>query len=304
MFLATSPQWSSKWRRWNESFGLDSGRKRGDALPLISLPFRFSSPLLSPLEAGVSLSLYTTVLTDGSDKLSWPVMSVGGYCCRGEEKQGGKEFGRATYNRVSCLQKSCICLLLLVLIKTNSLYIFYGTPLLQYYKNLEALASSDPSQAHLHFVVVPLIQNLSEKFSSGHAWGGLVGSRHRGPDIGQQQIWIRCHKLDFGTDSLFISPTGHLYACRQAASFILTTLEMNFWPIQSAVVSDSYTCACFLKQSALNYRVLGGKTRSWFSCRCLVFLIFWAWRQTVASYFYLPHWGWWNVNLVKILMYK
>lgn len=25
---------------------------------------------------------HTTVLTDGSDKLSWPVMSVGGYCCR------------------------------------------------------------------------------------------------------------------------------------------------------------------------------------------------------------------------------
>lgn len=29
----------------------------------------------------LSLS-HTTVLTDGSDKLSWPVMSVGGYCCR------------------------------------------------------------------------------------------------------------------------------------------------------------------------------------------------------------------------------
>lgn len=33
-----------------------------------------------------SLSPHTTVLTDGSDKLSWPVMSVGGYCCKKRKK--------------------------------------------------------------------------------------------------------------------------------------------------------------------------------------------------------------------------
>lgn len=241
MFLATSPQWSSKWRRWNESFGLKASRRCSSPY-LPSLPFLVSSPL-SVGSWRLPLPLHhSTDRRVGQVELACDVS--GRVLLQRWRETGGKEFGRATYNRVSCLQKSCICLFLFVLIKTNSLYIFYGTPLLQFYKNLEALVSSDPSQAHLNFVVVPLIC-LNEKFSSGHAWGGLVGSRHRGPDIGQQQIWIRRHKLDFGTDSLFISPTGHLYACRQAASLILTTLEMNFWPIQSAVVSDSYTCASF-----------------------------------------------------------
>lgn len=193
MFLATSPQRSSKWRRWSESFGLDSGRKRGDALPLISLPFRFSSPLLSPLEAGVSPSLYTTVLTDGSDKLSWPVMSVGGYCCRGEEKRGGRSLEGRHITGCHVFRRAAFAFFLFVLIKTNSLYIYFLEHLcFNSAKIFEALASSDPSQAHLHFVVVPLIC-LSENFSSGHAWGGLVGSRRRGTDIGQQQIWIRPH---------------------------------------------------------------------------------------------------------------
>lgn len=52
--------------------------------------FPFSFLVSFPLSLGeltsASPSLYTTVLTDGSDKFSWPVMSVGGYCCRGEEK--------------------------------------------------------------------------------------------------------------------------------------------------------------------------------------------------------------------------
>lgn len=226
MFLATSPKRSvggdSTWRCWNESFGLDSGRKRGDALPLNSLPFRFSSPLLSPLEAGVSLSLYTTVLTDGSDKLSWPVMSVGGYCCRGEEKREGRSLEGRHITGCHVFRRAAFAFFYLYWLKLTPYIYIFRTPLLQFCKNLEALVSSDPSQAHLNFsVVVPLIC-LSEKFSSGHAWGGLVGSRHRGPDIGQQQIWIRRHKLDFGI--LFISPTGHLYACRQAASLILTTM--------------------------------------------------------------------------------
>lgn len=42
-----------------------------------------SCHFLSPRGGGpLPLRLHTTVLTDGSDRLSWPVMSVGGYCCR------------------------------------------------------------------------------------------------------------------------------------------------------------------------------------------------------------------------------
>lgn len=59
--------------------------------PLHSLLRHVSSLLWE--RASVPPSLYTTVLTDGSDKLSWPVMSVGGYCCRGEEKRGGRRKG-------------------------------------------------------------------------------------------------------------------------------------------------------------------------------------------------------------------
>lgn len=63
-----------------------------------SLLFLFSPlPLRGRLASGGSSPPHTTVLTDGSDKLSWPVMSVGGYCCGGGERQGGEgrgaEFG-------------------------------------------------------------------------------------------------------------------------------------------------------------------------------------------------------------------
>lgn len=44
---------------------------------------------IPPLSLSLSLS-HTTVLTDGSDRLSWPVMSVGGYCCEEKERQRQK----------------------------------------------------------------------------------------------------------------------------------------------------------------------------------------------------------------------
>lgn len=77
-----------------QSFGLrgEGNEETGPPFPLPSAP---SSPrFLSPRGAERLPPLfYTTVLTDGSDKLSWPVMSVGGYCCRGEETRGGRRKG-------------------------------------------------------------------------------------------------------------------------------------------------------------------------------------------------------------------
>lgn len=77
---------------------LGGGRKsRRRSLPLLHSLLHLLLFLLSALEAGVQrlpLPPHTTVLTDGSDKLSWPVMSVGGYCCRSGQKQsGGKKGG-------------------------------------------------------------------------------------------------------------------------------------------------------------------------------------------------------------------
>lgn len=83
-----------RWQAVKWKLRLRRRRDRGDeffSLPLSPpLPPRLVSSLLWE-RTSASPSLYTTVLTDGSDKLSWPVMSVGGYCCRGEEKMGGKD---------------------------------------------------------------------------------------------------------------------------------------------------------------------------------------------------------------------
>lgn len=82
------------------SFCVGGGRNPGVALSPSFLSSLSSSS--SPLSVGswrqaAPSPPHTTVLTDGSDKLSWPVMSVGGYCCRGGERQGGEgrgaEFG-------------------------------------------------------------------------------------------------------------------------------------------------------------------------------------------------------------------
>lgn len=92
-----SKQFPQKLRWQAVKWKLRRRRERGDgfSLPLLlPLPPRLASSLLfGGANLGVSPLSYTTVLTDGSDKLSWPVMSVGGYCCRGEEKWGGRRKG-------------------------------------------------------------------------------------------------------------------------------------------------------------------------------------------------------------------
>lgn len=123
----------------------------GSPFPSPSLPSHLVSSLLGK-QTSMSPSLYTTVLTDGSDKLSWPVMSVGGYCCRGEEKWG--EGGWETYNRVSCLDKAAFSFFVkLVQLSKHSFVFILRTCMLHFCRNLEALGFCDPSQAHLCFVV-------------------------------------------------------------------------------------------------------------------------------------------------------
>lgn len=76
------------------SFVSISGRGRFLGGGVCGLP----SPSLPPPSFSVS---HTTVLTDGSDRLSWPVMSVGGYCCKekGRWKERGREIGAENTHR-------------------------------------------------------------------------------------------------------------------------------------------------------------------------------------------------------------
>lgn len=76
-----------KWRCWRCCL------KRSDSEPTASC---FSSLSLSlsfflPVKFSFSLHFHTTVLTEGSDRLSWPVMSVGyGYKWGGNRKRESK----------------------------------------------------------------------------------------------------------------------------------------------------------------------------------------------------------------------
>lgn len=68
-----------------KALSLDGKGNEGSASP----PPLASVPLSSGSECQrLPDPFQTTVLTDGSDKLSWPVMSVGGYCCRSKQKLG------------------------------------------------------------------------------------------------------------------------------------------------------------------------------------------------------------------------
>lgn len=64
-----------------------------------------SPPLLAPPPSRLC---HTTVLTDGSDRLSWPVMSVGGNCCR--ETEEGDVSRWMNFTAVGPLRTPQLCL--------------------------------------------------------------------------------------------------------------------------------------------------------------------------------------------------
>lgn len=70
----------------------DSGM-RGNSWTNTGSPHPTSVFKKCPQLLRLSLS-HTTVLTDGSDRLSWPVMSVGGYCCEEKERTRERNRGR------------------------------------------------------------------------------------------------------------------------------------------------------------------------------------------------------------------
>lgn len=157
-------------------------------------PFSFPPRLVSSLLgkwASMSPPLYTTVLTDGSDKLSWPVMSVGGYCCRSEEKWWGSgERGRHIIGCHFWQEQAAFGIFAVFVQLLNNTYCYCENVWLI---SSEIQKHSDPSQAHLFWFLMKLFWSFVKLF--GHAWGGLFGNRHKDLRLDKQHVWIRHHIL-------------------------------------------------------------------------------------------------------------
>lgn len=148
---------SSVGRRWNESFGWTAKGSR-----VWILPVRFLVPLsFGGGPKSGSPTLYTTVLTDGSDKLSWPVMSVGGYCCRGEEKWRGRRIGQAWEGVVTDAALGSFSCSSRMIIYTFIFFLIIRTPLLHFCREFKAGGFTNPSQAGIG---IALLRSLLSKF--------------------------------------------------------------------------------------------------------------------------------------------